>query len=336
MDPKESKEFYPQSLLAEGSYGCTFYPPLRCKKSKGSRAERSRKVGKITRKVNAEYELEVSQVLKGIPGWDMYFAVQEEESCTKSEIESIQREYREDCTFFKRSDPKSLMQIIAPYAGIPLRQYPITHTFPLLKWMEHCAKGLKLMHDKGYGHFDIHEMNMMIDSKGITRFIDFGKSMKGDSINDTMVRKHTFSFTPGFVWQAPELALMNAIQGGMTESSAIPQIIEKKTVFRDIQNYLGIRRLIQEEMLRDFWNFSDSAQHHEWAKLFRHYWRKFDVWSLGVVYIHILKMLLVNTKFITETWPMIGSRVRRCLQGMLVASPLRRSSIDAVLELLDH
>jgi serine/threonine protein kinase len=326
----------PQSILAEGTYGCTFYPPITCSKSKQKaerNAKRSKKVGKITRQSDANYELDISRALSQKAGYEDYFAVQVAEDCSRADYEKIKRDYEEDCDFLKHTKTSELAYIIAPYAGIPLRQYPITQTFPLLGFMKHCLEGVQRMHELGYGHFDIHEMNILIDSKGTARFIDFGKSMKGDEVDAIKIRKHTFSFTPGFVWQPPELSVMNGIQNGMSQQSAIARTIEKKSVFRDIQNYLGITRLAQHKELEDFITYSESAQRGEWDRFFRHYWRTFDVWALGVVYIHVLKYLLVNPRFITDSWTQIGSRVRLVLKGMLHADPRKREKVE---ELLKH
>lgn len=329
-----SKNTANQSLLAEGTYGCTFSPPLPCKKVKRGGKEAQKQVGKLTRKTNADFELDIAAALRNIPSWEKYFILSTEDTCSRKELEKLYKEYKGSCDFLRRVNPSQLTHLISPYGGITLRHYPLPSTFSVAQFLEHLGEGIEKMHSIGYGHFDIHDANILIDEKGVARLIDFGKSMKGDEMNLEKIQKLTFSFTPSFIWQAPELSVMNAIQEHIPEQLAILRTMEKKGIFRDGQTYLGLSQEYQKDNLEKFWNFSETAQGRSWDRFFRHHWKKFDVWSLGVIGLTVLKTMLSNTRYIETTWKKEGDVVKTALRRMIVSSPKERADIEEVLRIL--
>lgn len=153
-------------------------------------------------------------------------------------------------------------------------------------------------------------------------------------MNLEKIQKLTFSFTPSFIWQAPELSVMNAIQEHIPEQLAILRTMEKKGIFRDGQTYLGLSQEYQKDNLEKFWNFSETAQGRSWDRFFRHHWKKFDVWSLGVIGLTVLKTMLSNTRYIETTWKKEGDVVKTALRRMIVSSPKERADIEEVLRIL--
>jgi hypothetical protein len=61
-------------LLGEGVYGCVFDKPLSCK-SGAKRAKKvlTKQVGKITNPYSANWEFEISELLRQVPYADDYF-----------------------------------------------------------------------------------------------------------------------------------------------------------------------------------------------------------------------------------------------------------------------
>lgn len=323
-----------QSMLAEGTYGCAFYPALPCKKGVKKNTEREKKVSKLTRIVNSELELEAAAALRTIPAWKQYYIVSYEDECSRRELEQFYKEYKSRCEFLERVSSSQLIQLVSPYGGIDINKYNFPDSFSVLGYLKHLAKGIALMHEIGFGHFDIHEKNILIDGKGVARLIDFGKSMKGDTVDTEKIQKHTFTFTPSFIWQPPELAVMNAVQEGQTSGRSIERVMEQKGIFREIQSILGISIRQQEGELREFWNFSHSAQSRAWDTFFRHYWRKFDVWALGVVTLSLVTQMLIRSRFVQGIWQKESDTLVHVLRGMLHADPRRRFTIEKVVELL--
>jgi serine/threonine protein kinase len=319
-----------QSLLAEGTYGCVFYPALPCKKG----VDTSKKVSKLTRIVNSELELDIANAIRTIPKWEDYYILSYEDNCSRKEIEKFYDQYKDKCDILHYVGSSQLTQLISPYGGMNLHKYIFPDTFSMHSFLKHMVQAVSQLHTLGYGHFDIHTKNILIDEKGVTRLIDFGKSVKGDKVDKELIERFSFPFTPSFDWQPPELAVMNAIQEGQPASRSVERVFEQKGAFRKMQTILGISIVQQEKELREFWNFSQSAQSGRWDAFFRHYWRKFDVWSLGVLGVHILSQLLIRERFVRMVWQKESASVIPVLKGMVQADPRKRLTIEKVLELL--
>lgn len=329
-DPTHITSPAPHPPFAQGAYGCIMKRPLPCKKTKSKPSN----LGKLASQKNAAHEVEVSNDLASIPNVDMYFVRTREADCSKEELDTYYTQYKGTCEFLNTIQKKNLDQVLTPYAGVTVRDYPFKASFPFLTQLGHCLTGLKELHAIGYGHFDIHSANILIDSKGVMRFIDFGKTYKGDSMTAEDVGHFKYPFTPEFNWQPPEFALMNAIQKEIGQEEALYKTMEKKGVFRLVESMLGLRVETQAAELQEFWKYSSSAQEKDWVLFFKLYWRKLDVWSLGVVFLEILKLLFHHASFVKEVWPRDSVRITSVLKGMLQANPRERFSIEQCLAAL--
>jgi len=319
-----------QPPFAQGAYGCIMKQPLPCKKMKSKPSN----LGKLASQKNAAHEVEVSNELVSIPDVDLYFVRTRDGECSKEELDTYYTQYKGTCEFLNTIREKNLDQVLTPYAGVTVRDYPFKGSFPFLEQLKHCLTGLKHLHAIGYGHFDIHSANILIDSKGVMRYIDFGKSYKGDSMTMADVGHFKYPFTPEFNWQPPEFALMNAIQKGVDQTEALRTVVEKKGAFRLTESMLGLRVESQSAELQEFWKYSSSAQEKDWVLFFKLYWRKLDVWSLGVVFLEILKVLFHHESFVKEVWPRDSVRSIAVLKGMLQANPRERFSVEQCLAAL--
>jgi serine/threonine protein kinase len=330
VDPTQRKSPHLQAPFAQGAYGCIMKKPLPCKKM----SARDSNLGKLASQKNAAHEVEVSNELALIPNVDMYFVRARDADCSKEELDTYYTQYKGTCEFLNTIQEKNLDQVLTPYAGVTVRGYPFKASFPFLAQLTHCLTGLKELHAIGYGHFDIHSANILIDSKGVMRFIDFGKSYKGDSMTADDVSHFKYPFTPEFNWQPPEFALMNAIQKGIGQEEAIRMVLEKKGSFRLVESILGLRVETQSAELQEFWKYSSSAQEKDWVLFFKLYWRKLDVWALGVVFLEILNLLFHHESFVKEVWPRESVRITAVLKGMLQANPRERFSMEQCLAAL--
>ena len=317
----------PPAPFAQGAYGCIMKHPLPCKKMKSKEFN----LGKLASQKNAAHEVDVSKDLEAISDVDTFFVRTREADCSKEELDGYYERYKGTCEFLTTIQRSNLDQVLTSYAGVTVREYPFTSTFPFLAQLTHCLTGLQRLHAIGYGHFDIHSANLVIDSKDVLRFIDFGKSYKGDSMTAEEIGHFHYPFTPEFNWQPPEFALMNAAQKGIGQEQALRSVMEKKGVFRMADSLLGLSVEVQAAELREFWMYCSSAQEKDWVLFFQLYWRKLDVWSLGVVFLEILRLLFLQKSFLEGTWARDSKRIVSVLRGMLRANPRERFSVEQCL-----
>lgn len=313
--------------LAEGSYGCIYLegsaPPCQADTS-----PQGRKVRKLLKKEDASVELTISKLIKSIPLWDYYFVVQEETGCIEKNFKKARPMYEDFCKIYKSSTNKNLTEIVSPYRGIALRNVTITEDFSYIESFQHLLTGLSALHKQGICHFDIHSGNIL-EENGYLRYIDFGNAFLGDHINATVVERHNYSFTPDFPTQPPELAIQNGIHDGLPVDYCVEELAKHRTVFRNGLPYTGISSSYAKNKLALIGS-SIGTTKEEWVAMYRQHWTKFDTWSLGVVFLNILKQCLLLRSF-QPIWKKNQTLITTVLRGCLEPHPSCRFSADEAL-----
>jgi serine/threonine protein kinase len=323
--------------IHEGSYGCVLSPPLKCKKSKGAKGQRS--VGKLIRIQNSKIELSVGSLIKSIPDWERYYIIAEDDNCDAKNFSTHRQIYEQICKVYKHSSDSQLAQLISPYAGSMLRVMAFTTDFDYIANLKHMLEGVSLLNKQGICHFDLHDGNVLVDFKETFRIIDFGSAFLGDQLDESGVRKHTYEFSPKFPPESTELSVMTGIAGGMTMGDAIERTMNavgsKKELYELAYRLIGVDRFTQWRNLIEFWKEDDTWKGESWVLFFRTYWRKWDSWAIGVMFLDILKKCFLMPQFLSTTWPDEGKRIKAVLKGLLEANPNNRfTAEEALAELL--
>jgi len=318
-------------LLEEGSYGCAFTPALPCKQMK---KRQGRTVGKVMKAKYADLELEVAPIVEGIPGWKRYFIIQEEGDCTVKNFAEIRKTYERNCKVIQSAADVNLIQLISPYGGRTLFDTPIDPSFDFMENLRHVLEGVALLQAQGICHYDIKDNNILVDSAGTLRLIDFGQSFLGDQITDADIKRHQYDFDPTYWPQTPEMSVQNAIHNQHPLSQAIPQTIDKKSTFKLMENVLGVSKMRAENDLRNFWNQQEEYQNGSWTAFYKVYWRTWDSWSIGAVFLRILQKCFLQKTFVEGVWKQHGILLRHVLKGLLEADPRKRLLPAGALTLL--
>ena len=313
--------------LAEGSYGCIYLegsaPPCQADTD-----IKGRKVRKLLKKEDASIELTISKLIKSIPLHEYYFVVQEETGCVEKNFKKARPIYEEFCKIYKSSENKNLTEIVSPYSGISLRNLSITESFSYIDSFQHLLTGLSALHKQGICHFDIHSGNIL-EENGYLRFIDFGSSFLGDSINASVIEKHSYTFTSDFPTQPPELSIQNGVYHNLTVEYCVDELIKHRSVFRNGLPYTGMTTAYVKSKLDRIGN-SIGTTKGEWVSFYKKHWRKFDTWSLGVIFFTILKQCLLLHSF-QPIWKKHQTLITTVLRGCLEPDPSCRFSADEAL-----
>ena len=318
------------TLIQEGSYGCAFTPPLKCRKSKQSRSKRQ--VGKIIRLKNAEVELSIASIVKGIPGWERYFIVQEKDNCTAQNFKNFREAYEEECKTLRRRADKELVQLLSPYGGTTLHSLAITNDFDYLGAFRHMLEGVSKLAKQGICHYDLHEGNILVDHRGTMRLIDFGAAFVGDAVSEETIWRHQYSFSPEYSPQPPELSIQNALNENVPLSFAIHKTFQQKKEFSIASSLLGQRG--QEDAMFNFWR-SEFSSTSQWPTFFHKYWRTWDSWAVGVIFLKLLRKSFLLSSFTHTVWPKHGFTIRTVLKGLLEVDPRRRLTADTALKMIN-
>lgn len=325
--PQKSKK------MNEGSYGCVYTPPLPCKDSK---VVEDVTIGKVMDKKDASIELAMSIVLRGIPGWQRYYILQKEDGCTRENFTRMRSTYSPGCKIYSEEKNAELTQILSRYGGTTLNKMRFTPKFDYIGALRHVLEGVDKLNKQGICHNDIHERNIVVDENGTFRLIDFGHSFFGDSVTQNTADRYSFSFTPEYEPQPPELSVQNGIVQKYQASLfyMIEQSIEKKHTLLKAQTHLGLMIEDQIYSLRDYWSHSETALKEDWVSLYKQHWKTWDAWAVGIVFVKLLEQVMRLTHFQKEVWETHGRILRDVLRGLLQANPKKRFTAAKALEVL--
>jgi len=318
-------------LIQEGSYGCVLSPPLTCRKSKKGD---KRQVGKIIKIKNAKVELTMATLVKSIPGWNRFFVVSEDDSCDEKNFDAHRELYARMCKVYGTSSDSQLTQLISPYAGSTVRNMALTSNFDFVGSLRHTLEAVSLLNQQGICHFDLHDGNILVDFRGTFRIIDFGSAFLGDQIDEAGVKKHTYVFSPEFPPESPELSIQNGIYGGLSLVDSVEHTIRKKRVFALAHQLIGLSYLGQRRDLIEFWSNDETWDGGSWLTFFQTYWRKWDSWAVGVLFLDILAKCFLMPGFLREVWPVDGPIIKTVLKGLLRSSPVARMTAGQALAAL--
>jgi len=317
-------------FLDSGTSGCVYNPPIPCAKQKINSSIRSKLVGKIMKAPASTFELDVGTVVKGIVGWQRYFIVQEKAICDSKNFSVIRKQYQDDCKIMRNAQDKNLVQLISPYGGHPLFQMRINNSFNYMRAFRHMLEAVAKLQAQGVCHFDIKDNNILVDSAGTFRIIDFGSAFLGDQVTEETRWRQQFHFDPGYYPCPPDLAAQNAINDRLVYgkkialNDAIHQIIKRNYVFKSMEDILGVSMESSEAELRKFWEEQDDWDGKNWVPFFRKYWKVWDTWGMGIIFLKLLQTCFLQESFIEGTWKQHGAIIRQVLKGLLRADPRQR------------
>lgn len=328
-------------LLGKGGYGCTFSPKVPCKKSKlmstQLKKHKGRLVGKVMLKDEAEIELNIATVIRGIPGYERYYLIPEEEdNCSQANFKKIKEKYTAICPLFRQIQDNQMSQIISKYGGKSMNDLQITDSFDYLNSFKHVLEGVAKLNKQGICHMDIKKDNLLVDMYGTIRLIDFGISFLGDISNQTTVDQHLFPFYPEYDGFSPEISVHNGLVKGMQLSYLIQQTILQKKIFVTAATVIGLNLKQQEDSLRNFWETDTTWLGNKgWALWYQTYWRVWDSWAVGVVFLKLLQKCFLVPSFIKNVWPIQRDKITLVLKGVLQANPKLRLTSEEALSILN-
>jgi serine/threonine protein kinase len=317
-------------LIQEGSYGCAFTPPLPCKKSRASSTERQ--VGKVIRKKHAEIELSISELIRSIPGWQRFFLIQEEDTCTSKNFAVLRDDYENQCKTLRKAKDTSLLQLLSPHGGTSLFDLTLTNSFDYIGNLRHMLEGVLKLHSQGICHYDLHEANILVDTRGTFRMIDFGAAFVGSEVSEKTIWRHIYDFQPEYAPQPPELSVQNGLYQNLSYNYTIQQTISQKKIFKQLERVLGVPIAGQAEALDRFWR---NQSGDNWVNFFHTYWASWDTWAVGVIFLKLLEKCFLLPTFINTQWASQGRQIKTVLKGLLNVDPTKRMSAEEALKLIN-
>ena len=193
-----NSEWVGGKLIGEGSFGCVFYPALKCSNQKTIQGD---KVSKVffnkNSKREANEEIKINQMIKKIKGYETWSHIWDK-NCKPNKYEKVVKEDGtiDDCLYNNDIDEdefnKNSRMLQGSYGGDTLSvvftklftksSFKTSSTFSatflkMMKQMKPLFVGLESMNKNKLSHNDIKSDNIMVDSEGC-KYIDFGLAAK--------------------------------------------------------------------------------------------------------------------------------------------------------------
>ena len=210
--------------ISAGSYGCVFKPSIKCANNEPIKTNQVSKLMYNDESVIKEKEEmdNVKEIIKTIPNNEKYFLVMDTSICDPDKLtDEDLKSFDEKCDLFTEngitsknvnSNLKNLKLINMIDGGIDIDDYisnllliPIERekyiSFMKINssLIELLNNGIVHINKNGLNHMDIKGNNMLVDSLGHVRLIDWGLSSKNDGVNiPDEVTDHTFHFNNPF------------------------------------------------------------------------------------------------------------------------------------------
>lgn len=186
------------TLLAQGSYGCVFYPGHSCKNNKMDKTY----VSKLSRDdKQSQVEYNIGQMVKKIPKYSKKFIIIEKKCKVKQpKIDTM----KEGCRFIEKRDYPSYVLLYSKYLkshelhDIMIKS--ISHK-KVVQITQTICKRISDLFSVGIIHMDLHFGNILVsEQNGKIYIIDFGLALDsnrffiGNQLNLSYIREKWFDY----------------------------------------------------------------------------------------------------------------------------------------------
>ena len=202
-------------LKGQGTYGCVFQPALLCRGSTNDSNVDPKKVGKITLPQDGRNELEISEHLHTIEGYEEYTIPVELNACVPRARSRQEEKDLEKCEFIQGQPIEKTIQLTMPWGGIALPRINLSPTntsrfkpFDSFEFMKDILAMGAFLVINDICHFDIYANNILIDAKNKPRFIDFGLGFRPSELTSVGVNARWRLISVAYNTETPEVTLM--------------------------------------------------------------------------------------------------------------------------------
>lgn len=291
-------------LIAEGGYGCIYYPSLN---EFGEEETNNNFVSKIQIiNDNALNEIYIGNIIKNINGYINHFApVIDSNNLNQKKISynNINK-----CSIIKSKKKQDKITILKMdyIDGTTFDQHIIDEknnrelTFNIINSFIHITKAIKILIENKIVHFDLKEDNIMFNKKRkLPILIDFGLSRKFNNIenlskNFDSLKKYFYIFAPRYYIWSIEIHflcyLINVKQNVSNDDiiNIVNQYIKKNPIF----NYFSPDFVLKYKNLciqqLKYYNLFDINNR---IKKILSFWKTWDSYSLSIMFLRIICIL---------------------------------------------
>lgn len=318
-------------LLGKGVFGCTFDPAPRCAGGKvfkeigGMPA-----VGKVTVEDAAD-ELEIGRIIMALPLAKQYFALPSAGCVPATPFDDP--DVKKCGILTDRGEKTTLSMLLMPAGGMPLSRVVESDkawaAANFVRTFVHLLEGMEIYQGAGIVHNDIHDGNILVDRRGVARFIDYGLGFQLAKVRAWEDANLGRTFKPKYVWTPPEIHAMRMYFGGISTEAGVAEL------FRINADYGALERMFPKRMrcvdaLKRFMTSRIGG-----VQMIQEYGKRFDWWRIGFcMYVVWSELIAWSGFWETPVYRAQRDTVLRVISGMTEWDPRLRWRPTEALEVL--
>lgn len=293
-------------LLAQGSYGCVYYPGYSC----SGDGKTKQYVSKLSRDDKAsKVEYDMGQLIKQIPHYDKRFVVIEK----KCKVQKPLLEKTADCDF-SRTHKQEFVLLYSKY----IKSVELAHIlssqeltyFKLLQITKSLVNRVTEMFSVGVVHMDLHFGNVLWSKKDNHLYIiDFGLAMdvnqfySGKALNMRYLNENWMNYNPTWLTWSPEynfLALILKEKTDLTSENIL------KTITTHYNSNDIIKKYIGHEFIQTAYEWFKPLANNDTEANLRFLLTFANTWDYYKIAYHILYYMSMSTiPFVELKWLLV-------------------------------
>jgi hypothetical protein len=275
------------ALVGKGVYGCTFRPVPRCAGGRiFERVAGRPAVGKVS-DTDLGREVRYGRAIMSLPLARNYFAAPIDEckpAMPVEDPESGRCDVLRDAGFFTK-----FTMAVMPDAGTTLQKWVPADLGRAVANFErlftHLLEGMVLYQSAGFVHNDVHWGNILVDEKGVARYIDFGLTFRPEEVRVWKDAHFGTGFKPEYIYQAPEIHAFRLYMDRYSLAYGVARLRAKSGEYAALERTFP-RRASLEAAMGDVLRTVDQTEEGLAAYLQR-YGERVDWWRIGLCMWHM-------------------------------------------------
>ena len=326
--------------IAEGTYGCGFFPHLKCTKGE----EQKDAMGKIfSDHESLTEEQNISKIIQRLDPSNE-FTIPFYESCTTDLSQADQSDMIDYCSHTNAliyEGTTKTRQLLYRFGGVDLQNlvrhfasYRKPYIDDFIHLLVPIIKGIVVLQKHEYIHCDIKPPNILYDDKkGKLFLIDFGLLTEFKELpQKTMVTKFTYPYYP------PEFKMYYHLVDKKDKALTIVRTIAKNfeaygtANFREfLKRYCGISATIEDVSTRVILNATKNVKQFQ-VDFATQFVKKVDTYSLGITFLELCFVLERSNIMRVRNRQLFDAFMKTIIPRMIDFDPYERADPQTILD----